>query len=87
MRDFIMMTERLIEAERQAQVCAEAAEAPTIVRTSATLLEDLSDVVFKLRAFMGEGSDAEMYGIELGMQRAADMIEQTLGRHKGDVVG
>jgi len=80
-----MMAERLIEAERQA--CEAAVDEPAIVQTSATLLEDLSAVVFKLRAFMGEGSDAGMYGIELGMQRAADMIEQTLGRHKGDAVG
>jgi hypothetical protein len=43
----------------------------------------LLDVVFKLRSFT-ESQDGEVgFGIELGMQRAADMIENVIARHFG----
>ena len=48
------------------------------------LLEEMSEVVFKLRAFTESADDGDLaLGIEIGMQRAADMIENVLNRHIG----
>ena len=46
------------------------------------LLLELNDIVFKLRAFTETNDDVLAEGIELGMQRAADMIDNMLNRHR-----
>jgi len=76
MRDFIMASERLnAEHEPDAEVIVETSLPPE------SLLEDLNDIVFKLRAFT-ESREGELgLGVELGMQRAADMIENAIKRH------
>lgn len=78
-----MVTESLIEAEygqssgSQELIVERVAPQPS----DAHLLEDLANVVFKLRAFM-ESSEGDVgLGIEMGMQRAADMIENIINRY------
>lgn len=46
------------------------------------LLSDLKNVVFKLRAFTESEMTDTAYGIELGMQRASDMIENIISRYE-----
>jgi hypothetical protein len=46
-----------------------------------SLLEDFGAVIFKLRAFMESSGGEYALGVETGMQRAADMIENVLKRH------
>lgn len=78
MRSYIVATEHLIHETEDAVPLTEAVAAPPD-----TLLEDLENIIFKLRAFM-ESSDGDYaFGVETGMARAADMIENALKR-RGD---
>ncbi len=82
MREYIMATEYLMQPEIEKieeEIVAES-DVP-VGPVSSRLVEDLKDVVFKLRAFT-ESSDGEMsLGIEMGMQRAADMIENVINQY------
>jgi hypothetical protein len=79
MRDFMTMTEALNESDNDIATPLDEPE----VAPPRPLVEDLLDVVFKLRSFT-ESQDGEVgFGIELGMQRAADMIENVIARHFG----
>lgn len=78
MREFIMATEMLTRQDVPAPLVEEEP-----VSSEPSLLEDLEDVVFKLRAFMESSGGEYAYGVELGMQRAADMIERVIKRHGG----
>jgi hypothetical protein len=79
MREFIMATEMLTNQSDEPVIVAEAeVSRPTL---DVALREDLERIIFKLRAFM-EACDGEYaLGVETGMQRAADMIENALKRH------
>ena len=85
MREFIEMAENLIGNEPEMII-----EAASIVDTnvsSQVIFEDLRDVVFKLRAFTESREGDIGLGIELGMQRAAEMIENIIRRHAVDTCG
>lgn len=75
-----MVTEGLLQTEHDhSEIAIEKATYQT-PQYDVRLREEISDVVFKLRAFM-ESSEGELgLGIEMGMQRAADMIETVLDR-------
>ena len=79
MREFIMATEMLTHHD----VPAPLVEEEPVSSSEPSLLEDLDEVVFKLRAFMESSGGEFAYGVELGMQRAADMIERVIKRHGG----
>lgn len=79
MRGFIMTTENLIQSDDEVEEAslmeAENLTAPVSIR------EDLEEVIYKLRAFT-ESSDGDYaWGVEIGMQRAAEMIENVIRRH------
>lgn len=77
-----MATEYLLQVEPTRIEEEVIMEASVALPLNSSLLEDLRNVVFKLRAFT-ESVDEEMgLGIELGMQRAADMIEHIINRHE-----
>lgn len=81
MRDFIMVTENLNMINLSEDMPEPDGEPLTEASSDSLLLSELADVVFKLRAFM-ESSDGDFsLGVETGMQRAADMIENLLRRH------
>lgn len=77
MRDFIMATESLDEPE----TIPVESEPVTESVSDVMLLQELADIVFKLRAFMENDSGDYALGVETGMQRAADMIENVILRH------
>jgi hypothetical protein len=78
MRDFMVITENLIGPDiEQPAIIAE-----TRVVLHGTILEDLQDAVFKMRAFTESREGDLGLGIELGMQRAADMIDNVINRHQ-----
>jgi hypothetical protein len=80
MRSYIMATEQLNHEVDEIIPLAE-----TITQPGRTLLEDLGDIVFRLRAFMESNGGDYGLGVETGMARAADMIENALKRHsQGD---
>lgn len=86
MRTFIFLAEALDEAVEEEE---DTISEEVIVEESQTvlILGDLADLSQRLRAFMeSEGGDYAL-GVETGMQRAADMIENLIRRYnKGDSV-
>jgi hypothetical protein len=77
MREYIMASENLNYPEPdEPEVLVE-----TVVRSDTALLEAMRDVIFKLRSHM-EPEIEHAFGVELGMQRAADIIEHTIRRHQ-----
>lgn len=89
MRDFIAVAERLShgnEDQMKNDILVEGAGGVMADNASAfTVLEDLREVVFRLRAFTESEVSPQALGIELGMQRAADMIENLLRRYEEGV--
>lgn len=81
MRGFIYLAEEyLARLEEAASDLTEVEMAPvsTSVDAVSPVLSDLRDVVFKLRAFMETAGGDYAFGVETGMQRAADMIERVI---------
>jgi hypothetical protein len=78
MREYMGMAENLIGTEPE-MIIEAVSYAP--VAMPPAILEDLHDVIFKLRAFTESREGDIGLGIELGMQRAADMIENVIKRH------
>lgn len=76
------MTENLIVIEPTDSVEPTVVEA--VAPTFHAIFEDLQDVVFKLRAFTESREGDLGLGVELGMQRAADMLDNLLSRHQSD---
>ncbi len=83
MRGFIFLAESLNEDTAQVEpIVEEVVEAEP---AQALLMHDLGDLVFRLRGFMETEGGEYALGVETGMQRAADMIENLLRRHsEGD---
>jgi hypothetical protein len=80
MREFILLAGTLREhgTELLTEDIVAAGDAPDLA-VAPVLLSDLRDVVFRLRAFTESSEDGDVaLGIEIGMQRAADMIERVL---------
>ena len=75
MRSYIVATEQLSHELADALPLTEAVAAPPDM-----LLEDLENIIFKLRAFMESSGGEFAFGVETGMARAADMIENALNR-------
>lgn len=88
MRNFIILAEAYAEnsedevVENTTEIVAEAAP-------GAPLLHDLDVLVTRLRSFMETETPNQdlALGVEMGMQRAADMIENLIRRYNaGDQV-
>lgn len=77
MRGFIMATEQLNCPDESPIV---ETESPPV---RSDLMSDLEHIIFKLRAFMESSGGDYAFGVEIGMQRAADMIEHAIERHGG----
>lgn len=81
MREYIMASENLNYPEPDVDVEPEPL-VETAVCSDTALIEDLEQVIFKLRAFMETSAGDFALGMESGMQRAADIIERTIRRHQ-----
>ena len=91
MREFISITDALLQEYvqfSQPVLVEHVVEAPQEEVFEHPLLQECRDLVFKLRSFMeSEAGGDYAFGMESGMQRAADMIENLIRRHeKGDGV-
>jgi len=76
----MMMTEHLTEFDDQPAVLIEPAPVPAPI---GSIFEDLHDVVFKLRSYTESEENNDLgFGVELGMQRAAEMIENVMRRYQ-----
>ena len=87
MKKFISITDELLEAyvsiTHPEMIVEQVIESEQ--PSEHPILSDCRELVFKLRAFMEDASGDYALGVETGMQRAADMIENLLRRHqKGD---
>jgi hypothetical protein len=88
MREFIYLTEQQVYAD-YADLFEQQVGEPLLEEQQEVfehpILHDCRELVFKLRAFMeSEGGDYAM-GVETGMQRAAEMVENIIRRYeKGD---
>jgi hypothetical protein len=80
MREFITVTEMLSNHQPEEPVVLAETEVSHPIPDVA-LREDLDRIIFKLRAFMEDCGGEYAQGVEWGMQRAADMIENALNRH------
>ena len=78
MRNFMLLTETINRLNEEPMILSEV---PTEGAPTRSILEDLSDAVFKMRAFTESREGDLGLGVELGMQRAADMIENVINRH------
>ena len=86
MSQFKMLTEELLSHYAKATAPV-ALEPETVVETSEPAPEhpaihECREVVFKLRAFMESAGGDYALGVEHGMQRAAEMIENIIRRHE-----
>ena len=88
MKKFISITDELLEAYVSITTHPEMIVEHVVESEEPSehpIIEECRDLVFKLRAFMEDASGDYALGVETGMQRAADMIENLLRRHlKGD---
>lgn len=92
MRGFIEITDELlweyarITRHDQTYLTESVEEEPQQEEpTEHPMIAEAHDLVFKLRSFMEDSAGDYALGVETGMQRAADMIENLIRRHsKGD---
>jgi len=90
MRGFIEITESMLCAYARvtrpdAMMITESVVQESVETIEHPVLSEARDLVFKLRSFMEDSSGEYALGVENGMQRAADMIENLIRRHeKGD---
>ena len=82
-RRYIRLTESSLVSPADEDTLFEGIEIPDLDATD-TLLEDVSDMIFKLRSY-SENDDSPEYarGIEEGLALAANMLERLLERHSG----
>lgn len=76
----MIMTENLTEFDDEPVGLIEPAPSPTPM---GSIFEDLHDVAFKLRSYTESQENNDLgFGVELGMQRAAEMIENVIRRYQ-----
>lgn len=86
MRNFIVLAEDYAAANAG----VEAPEPEPLVETddpaAPVLLRELADAVHRLRAHLepADADPAQALGVEIGMQRAADLIESVIRRFEGE---
>ena len=81
MREFIVATEMLTSPVQSDEPIALTEADVSHPIPDVALREDLDRIIFKLRAFMESAGGDYSLGVETGMARAADMIENALKRH------
>ena len=82
MRNFIEAADGYVSVLNEA--INESVEPEVIVPVPSVhpVIADLHNLTFKLRAFMESREGDFGLGVEIGMQRAADMIDNLLHRHE-----
>jgi hypothetical protein len=82
-RRYIRLTENTAVSPEDEDVILESIQVPGL-DDSTPLLEDVSDMIFKLRSY-SEPDETLDYarGVEEGLALAANMLERLLERHSG----
>lgn len=82
MRGYMRLAESLVLAELDEPAPEPAAMPESAPDRAEAILAELREIVSKLRSHTEHGANAdEAVGVEIGMQRAADMIERVIGTH------
>lgn len=85
MQNFIILAESLSVEALAEETVVETEVAEGVPPTHA-IFEELGQISFRLRTFMESEGGEYALGVEMGMQRAADMIDNVISRHsQGDV--
>lgn len=78
-----MLLESEVKQEDDSLLLDEVASELSLDKAS-VLLEDLGDVIFKLKSYRETGSSEEYsLGVEEGLQLAADMLTRLIESHSG----
>ena len=84
MADFMRITEGLF-CSHEPEIPEEPLnESFVVTDKTSSLINDLEDLIVKMRSFMESDSGEYALGVETGMQRAADMIENAIRRNRGN---
>lgn len=87
MREFIMLTEEIssaLEPTVQKVIDNDDETSPERDENDNELITELGDLAEKLRSHTEDEDGEQSLGVEMGMQRAADMIDNLLRRYFGD---
>lgn len=76
-----MLAENLRNAGNNEPVAEEVQPEPAL---TPVIITDLEDLVFKMRSFMETAGGDYATGVEDGMQKAAEMVENLIRRHTSD---
>ena len=83
MKEFILLTEDLLAFYGAKPVDTMIVEEAPVIQDpiEGKIITECKDLIFKLRSLMEDDSSGEYaLGVEMGMQRAADMIENLVKR-------
>jgi hypothetical protein len=79
MKGYIVLAESLRNGTDNEPVAEDVQPEPPL---TPVIITDLEDLVFKMRSFMETAGGDYATGVEDGMQKAAEMVENLLRRHK-----
>lgn len=79
MREFILLLEEY--RDQNDTVAFDEPEPDEEPDTLSAIINDLNEVIFRLRSYMDPSGGDLALGLETGMQRASDMIENIVRRH------
>ena len=83
-RRYIRLTEATAMFSEDEDMILESIQVPDL-DGSPVLLEDIKDMIFKLRSYSEPDGDLNYArGVEEGLALAADMLERLLERHSGN---
>ncbi|RYD63841.1 MAG: hypothetical protein EOP83_11140 [Verrucomicrobiaceae bacterium] len=88
MRGFIVLAEALSNAPLDIEADELSEDEHETGPVTPVIVHDLEELVFRMRGFMETETGDYALGVEMGMQRAADMIENLIHRYsKGGNLG
>ncbi len=82
MRNFIVLAESLDEGSFDMTAEEPVQGEPVATEVTPIILHDLEELATRMRGFMETESGEYALGVEMGMQRAAEMIENLVRRYK-----
>lgn len=74
----------LTAASTQPTILTEDLAEPPVFMLDQQLEDDLNGLIFKLRSYQDPGSGEYAAGMEAGMNRAADMVQNLINRLRGE---
>lgn len=86
MRNYIILAEDFVLGSNETNAVAEPEKPEEKMDDTKALLAELNETAQRLRSHMetDDSNPDQSYGVELGMQRAADLLEAIIRRFDGD---